>query len=68
MTPTAVVAPARLHGRAVLIGVALGPVYVVWGSTYLAIQCRYPLPDGRIAGGRCPRWWRLHDEHEREQA
>ena len=37
-TTTAGVAPARIRGRAMLVGLPLGIVYVVWGSTYLAIR------------------------------
>ncbi|MGH8866704.1 MAG: hypothetical protein ACRDYU_01765 [Actinomycetes bacterium] len=38
-TTTAVaIAQTRVRSRPLFVGVALGIVYVVWGSTYLAIR------------------------------
>jgi len=36
--PAAAATPAHVRSRRMLIGAALGIVYVVWGSTYLAIR------------------------------
>ncbi|WP_117207943.1 EamA family transporter [Allorhizocola rhizosphaerae] len=38
MTTTATVAPAQTRSPLLLVGAALAIVYVVWGSTYLAIR------------------------------